>query len=90
MAEEPDNLVLKMLREIRAKQDEHSVKLDAHSQILERLDSEVQEIRHSVIYSLGLGTTQGWKNSEQDRRLDEQKKRTDELFDKLEELLGRS
>lgn len=59
MAEEPDNLLLKMLREIRSKQDEHSERLDAHGQILDRLVSEVQEIRHSVIYPLGLGTTQG-------------------------------
>lgn len=82
MAKEPDDLTLRLLREIRVKQDEHGA-------LLERLDHDFQDMRHSVIYSLGLGTTEHLKNNEQDRRLDEQKKRTDELFDKLEELLGR-
>ncbi len=81
MAEEPEDLTLRLLREIRAKQDDHG-------KILERLDHDFQEMRHPVIYSLGLGTTEHLKNSEQDRRLDEQKTRIDELFDKLEELLG--
>lgn len=89
MAEEPDNLVLKMLRDIRAKQEELGAKQDEHGEILDRIDRELREIRHSVIYTLGLGTTESLKNREQDRRLDEQKKRTDEIFDKLEELLGK-
>jgi len=80
MAKEPEDLTLRLLREIRSKQDEHGA-------ILERLDHDFQEMRHSVIYSLGLGTTGHLKNNEQDRKIDEQKKRTDELFDKLEELL---
>jgi hypothetical protein len=74
MANEPEDLTLHLLREIRAKQDEHSQMLSRQGEVLERLDREVQEMRHSVIYSLGLGTTQSLKNSEQDQRLDEQKK----------------
>ena len=89
MGKEPDNLVLTMLRDIRAKQDEHSESLEAHGRSLERLDRDFQELRHSMIYSLGMATSGHLKNQERDGRLEEQKK-MDRLFDRVEDLLGRS
>lgn len=47
MVDEPDNVVLRMLREIRAKQDEHSATLNT-------LHKDVEEVKFQVTYGLGV------------------------------------
>ena len=80
MADEPDNMILVMLREIRAKQDEHSQILGDHTQRFERLEKRFDDLAKVVRYSLGQTTETQFRQSEQESRIDE-------LFNKLEELL---
>lgn len=80
MSDAPENLTLRLLQDIRSKQDEQSAVLDG-------LRRDFDELRHSVVYSLGLGTTEHLKNKEQDARLNDQNARMDRLFKKVEELL---
>jgi archaellum component FlaC len=81
MAGEPDNVVLVTLREIRAKQDEHSHVLGEHTQRFERLEKRLDDLAKVVKYSLG-------QSAETQFRQSEQESRSDQLFEKLEELLN--
>jgi hypothetical protein len=47
MAKEPDNLVLKMLREIRARFDKHEERFD-------KIDKKLDDMWESFTYALGL------------------------------------
>ena len=80
MVGEPDNVVIVMLREIRAKQDEHSHVLGEHTQPFERLEKRLDDLAN-VRYSLGQSAETQFRQSEQESRIDQ-------LFDKLEELLN--
>jgi ABC-type Fe3+-citrate transport system substrate-binding protein len=80
MADEPDNLVPRMLREICAKQDEHSERFERVEQQLEHLKKDFAKFGRLVTYSLGQSTATQFRQTEQESRIDE-------LFEKLEELL---
>lgn len=54
MAEEPDNLVLRLLREIREKLDEQSDRFAA----IDRLEKLFDEMRGYVNHALGMGKVQ--------------------------------
>lgn len=88
MAEEPADLTLRLLQDIRAKQDEQGAILFELRHRLEHVDRRVEDLTRVLRYSMGQNEETAFRQSEQERRLDEQKKRTDELFDKLEELLS--
>jgi hypothetical protein len=81
MAREPDNIVLTMLREIRAKQDEHSGVLREHTQKFEHLERRLDDLAKVVRYSLGQSPETQFRQSQQEARVDE-------LFAKLEDLLN--
>ena len=81
MVGEPDNVVIVMLREIRAKQDEHSHVLGEHTQRFERLEKRLDDLAKVVRYSLGQSAETQFRQSRQESRIDQ-------LFDKLEELLN--
>jgi predicted membrane GTPase involved in stress response len=81
MAKEPDDLVLRLLREIRAKQDEHTRLLEEHSTRFTQLDARLDELNREMTYALGLGTRAVVKDKEQDTRLND-------LFSKVEQLLS--
>lgn len=81
MAQEPDNMVLVILREIRAKQDEHSDRLGRVEARLQQMDRRLEDMSKVVTYSLGESTRVALRQSEQDSRIDE-------LFEKLEKLLA--
>ena len=80
MAMEPENLVLAMLREIRAKQDDHSVLLIDLQDRMTRLETQHDDHVQVVIHALGQSTETKFKQSRQEGRLNE-------LFDKVEKLL---
>ncbi len=69
MPDEPENLVLVQLREIRAKLD----KLDALERSMDRrfdlIDKRFDEMRSYVYYSLGLGTANQLKTAELEGRI---------------------
>ncbi|MFL5071614.1 MAG: hypothetical protein ACJ8D9_18700 [Xanthobacteraceae bacterium] len=81
MIGEPDNVVLVMLGELRAKQDEHSHVLGEHTQRFERLERRLDDLAKVIRYSLGQSAETQFRQSQQEQRIDE-------LFDKLEELLN--
>jgi hypothetical protein len=67
MAEEPDNLVLQMLRDIRDRQDEHSARFDeieavlkevrltvaSHDLRFDALEERVETIREGTVTAIG-------------------------------------
>jgi hypothetical protein len=53
MADEPENITLVMLRDIRAKQDEHSRILMDHTHRFERLDKRFEDLSKLLRYSMG-------------------------------------
>jgi hypothetical protein len=81
MADEPDNLVLVMLRDIRAKQDEHSIHFEQIESRLTDVEKQLGDYKKIVRYSLG-------QSSETQLRQAQQESRIDELFEKLEKLLS--
>ena len=80
MADDLDNVVLARLREIRAKQDEQSTQLGEIDRRLVALDKRVEDLHGLVVYSLGQGTETSFKQSRQDKRIDD-------VFEQLEKLL---
>ena len=77
MPKEPDNIVLRHLREIRATLDEHSKQLQG----LARIEKQLSDLTKLVTYSLGQSTETQFRQSQQEQRIDE-------LFDQLEKLLS--
>jgi ABC-type Fe3+-citrate transport system substrate-binding protein len=75
MSDEPENLVLRHLREIRAT-------LDEHTKALARIEKQLSDQAKVVTYSLGQSTETQFRQSQQESRIDE-------VFQKLEELLSR-
>ena len=53
MASEPDNLVLQMLRDIRATQAEHSRFHAEHRQAFAEIRQELHSVNNSAVYTAG-------------------------------------
>jgi hypothetical protein len=80
MAKEPENIVHVLLRDIRAKQDEHFTKLEAVETQVRHVESQLDDLRMAVPYALGQSTEIQFRQSKQGARIDE-------LFAQLEKLL---
>ena len=80
MAKEPEDLVLRLLRDIRATQTEHGEELRRIRTDMERQSRDFSAWRKTMLYGVGLADEAKMKNDEQDAKLDD-------LFDKLERLL---
>lgn len=83
MADEPDNLVLVQLRDIRGKRDTLEKRFD-------RLDKHADEMRRYVSHALGLGAMNEMKPREMDARLEMGEalsKQIDERFKDIERRL---
>lgn len=82
MTDEPDNIVLIRLAEIRATQEEHTRLLKEHSRDMKEMRDDMAGLsREEMAYAMGLGTRSIVKHKEQETRLNE-------LFAKVEELLS--
>lgn len=68
MANEPDNLVLIQLREIRATQAEHSTRFDQIDRRFNDVDKRFDEMRLLLGPTIGLGTTAYLRSQEFDQR----------------------
>ena len=82
MANEPDNLVLALLRELRSGQDELRAKLDALAERVGHIERQLDDLHVAVTYSLG-------QSSETQLKQQRQSARIDELFARLEKLVGK-
>ncbi len=90
MADEPDNLVLVQLRDIRGKLDKIDDKLHEHDRRFDHLDKRFDEMRQYVIHALGLGAMNEMKAREMDARLEMGEtlsKQIDERFKDIERRL---
>jgi hypothetical protein len=81
MAEEPDNMVLVILRDIRAKQDEHSAKLEAVETRVRHIEKQVEDLHMAVTFSLGQSTETQFRQTRQTARIDD-------LFAQLEKIMA--
>jgi TolA-binding protein len=81
MPKEPDNMVLVLLREIRAKQDEHSTRFDDLEARIRNIEKQYDDVSKVVTYSLGQSTEVKFRQTRQESRIDE-------LFQQLEKLLS--
>ena len=54
MADEPDNLVLVHLREIRAKLEEHDRRFDSMEKRFDKLDKRLDDTHETAIFGVGL------------------------------------
>ena len=80
MSKEPENLTHILLRDIRAKQDEHTARFDAVESRLRHVEKQVEDLHMTVTYSLGQSTETQFRQTKQGSR-------TDELFGQVEKLL---
>ncbi|MEL7229600.1 MAG: hypothetical protein AAGK38_06780 [Pseudomonadota bacterium] len=80
MAEEPENMTLRILREMRDEQQSQSAKLD-------KLIEKVDKIEGWVVHTLGVVGTHELKNAEQDARMSDHNARIEQLFDQLEDAM---
>ncbi len=90
MADEPDNLVLVQLRDIRGKLDKIDDKLQEHDRRFDRLDKHADAMRQYVSHALGLGAMNEMKAREMDARLEMGEalsKQIDERFKDIERRL---
>ena len=72
MPKEPDNVVLKLLREIRSTQDDHAGKLD-------KMPSRLDELHESMTYALGLSAHANVRHEAVQKKIDELEKRIKKL-----------
>jgi len=72
MAKEPDNIVLKLLREIREKQDDHDKRFS-------KIDKKLDELSDSVTYALGLSAHANVRHEAVQKKIDEIEKRLKKL-----------
>ena len=82
MAREPDNMTPILLREIRAKEDEHTGRFDRLDQRLDAIEKQMSRQAKVLTYSLGQSDETQFLQSEQETRIDQ-------LFEKLEGLLSK-
>ncbi len=80
MAKEPSDLVLVLLREIRAKQEEHSTRFDQLENRIRNIEKQSDDVSKVVTYALGQATEVKFRQTRQESRLDD-------LFQQVEKLL---
>ena len=81
MAKEPDDLVLRLLREMRVDIAATREAVESHSLRFDKLERRLDDVAKVVTYTLGHA-------SETQLRQAEQESRIDDLFEKLEKLLA--
>jgi hypothetical protein len=67
MPKEPDDIVLRNLREIRATLDDHSKQLQA----LPRIEKQLTDLSKVLRYSMGQNVETEFRQSQQESRIDE-------------------
>lgn len=70
MADEPDNMILRLLREIRAKQDEHSSALLQQGERLKLIDRRLDEVHETMYTVAGLAAHSNVRHDTVADRLD--------------------
>ncbi len=92
MPDEPENLVLVQLREVRSELQGVRGKLEEHDQRFDRIDRRFDDFHMLVSHALGLATANQLKTRELEADQDEVKarqRRMDERHAEIERRLGR-
>lgn len=79
MADEPDNLVLKMLREMRQILDEVRGKVFEHDERFLELRKQIEDWQETTSTGVGFATHAHVRTQALERELEELKRRVDEL-----------
>ena len=82
VADEPDNMILRLLREIRAKQDEHSSVLSEHGQRLKMIDRRLDEVHETMYTVAGLAAHSNVRHDSVADRLEAIEERVRKLEEK--------
>jgi hypothetical protein len=79
MADEPNNAVLRLLREIRASQEKQGDILGSHGGSLSRLEKRVEDLYKISTHTLGVAVTAHERHEALGARLDQLAQRVDRL-----------
>ena len=79
MAKEPDNLVLKMLREIRSTLDKHEERFDKMDKRFDKLDKKLDDMAGGLTYSLGFSMQANLRHEGVRQKLDALEQRVERL-----------
>ena len=79
MAEEPDNVVLRLLREVRTAQQTQGEMLTAHGGSLSRLEKRVEDLYKISTHTSGVAVTAHERHETLEARLDQLSQRVDRL-----------
>jgi hypothetical protein len=82
MAKEPDNLVLRLLREIRATQASHGETLKSHGEVLQHVERRVEDLYQISTHTLGVAANAHVRFENLAARVDELAARVDRLESK--------
>jgi len=83
MAKEPDNLVLKMLRDIRATIDEHTKLFEKAEKRFDKIDKKLEEMSESLTYSLGTSMHANVRHETVQKKLDALEQRIKRLEERV-------
>lgn len=89
MAEQPENHTLQLLREIRAKQDEHSATLADHSARLVHIERALRESKKQFTYMIGVAASAEYASDSAKSRAEEFAERWEELSARIDEIENR-
>ena len=83
MAKQPENLVLRILKEIQQTLAEHGRTLAEHGRRFDQVDRQLDEIHRGMVTALGLGTNAHVRHDTVQKQLDDIKKRLKRLEEKV-------
>jgi archaellum component FlaC len=81
MAKQPEDLVLRLLPDMRADISSIRKTVEGHSQRFDRIEKRLDDLAKVVKYTLGQASETQFRQSQQESRIDE-------LFEQLEKLLN--
>jgi predicted nuclease with TOPRIM domain len=86
MADEDDNIVLRLLREIRGKLDDHDRAFEGLQGRMVSIERHMEDVKESVGYALGLSAHANVAYETTGQRLDRLTERVDGLEARIEQL----
>jgi predicted nucleic acid-binding Zn-ribbon protein len=79
MTDEPANIILKLLRDIRAKQDEHDKRFDAHDHQFNDLNKAIEDWRETTATGDGFAAHANIRTDALEKEIEALKRRIDRL-----------
>ena len=83
MAEEPENVMLRLMREMRAKLDDVSMKLEEHDHRFDKVDQRLDEIHETMYTTAGMAMHANVRHEAVSKQLDDLRKRVERLEEKV-------